>query len=188
MKIDSIIVKRAQRHGLICTADRDLKARQEQHSYEWYMIGTGYFACVHGQKAHVIEETQRTLACSCMDMTHRCRNGEGCKHTIAFGNLLQLPVQPVPDEIAILLREQGWTGERLLLPPKDAPEVEPKPTRREAYMEPERKDQRAKYDGLTPAQMCQAMDIKELTKNARRGGVAAIAELERRTELEEQRQ
>ena len=44
--------------------------------------------------------------------------------------------------------------------------------------------QRHRWDGMTPAQMCEAMDIKELTKNARRGGVAAIAELERREFVE----
>ena len=43
--------------------------------------------------------------------------------------------------------------------------------------------QRHRWDGMTPAQMCEAMDMKELSKNARRGGVAAITELERRLSL-----
>ena len=45
-----------------------------------------------------------------------------------------------------------------------------------------RAQQRSKYRGMTPAQMCQAMGDKELMTNVRRGGVAAIAELERRDE------
>jgi len=40
--------------------------------------------------------------------------------------------------------------------------------------------QRTRWDGLTPAQMCEMMDVQELRRNARRGGVAAIAEEERR--------
>ena len=189
MKLDWRIVKRAKRYGFVSSADRDLKARQEQHLYKWYMIGTGSYACVHGARAHVIEETQATLACSCMDMVHRCRDGEVCKHVIAFSHLSQLPVQPVPDEIAVLLRDQGWTGERLLLPPDDLAqetreEESTKPTHRTAYTEPEKKEQSAKYDGLTPAQMCEAMGDAELRQNVRRGGVAAIAELKRRTEKE----
>lgn len=44
----------------------------------------------------------------------------------------------------------------------------------------ERAEQRHRWDGMTPVQMCQSMDMKELRMNARRGGVAAIAELERR--------
>ena len=43
--------------------------------------------------------------------------------------------------------------------------------------------QRHRWDGMTPAQMCEAMSMKELSKNARRGGVAAITELERRLSL-----
>ena len=39
---------------------------------------------------------------------------------------------------------------------------------------------RARYRGMTTAQMAAAMDDKELERNARKGGTAAIAELERR--------
>lgn len=39
---------------------------------------------------------------------------------------------------------------------------------------------RKRNAGLTPAEMCQAMPAKELDRNVRRGGVAAIAEKERR--------
>lgn len=39
---------------------------------------------------------------------------------------------------------------------------------------------RSRWDGLTPSQMCEIMSDAELNKNARRGGVAAIAEVERR--------
>ena len=39
---------------------------------------------------------------------------------------------------------------------------------------------RVKYQGMTAEEMCRAMDMKELERNARRGGVAAIAEVERR--------
>lgn len=185
MKLDSKVVMRAQRYGCISTVDRDMKARQEQHRYEWYMIGTGFFACVNDAKVHVIEETQKTLGCSCMDMTHRCRPGEVCKHIIAFGNLLHLPVQPVPDAIAVLLRDQGWKGDRLLFPPANAAQEQEskEPKIRQPYTEPAGKKQdRHRFEGLTPDQMCRMMDDKELNRNAKKGGVAAIAEQERRNE------
>ena len=40
--------------------------------------------------------------------------------------------------------------------------------------------QRAKYKGMTRQQIVQSMDIKEVIRNAKHGGVDAIAELERR--------
>ena len=40
--------------------------------------------------------------------------------------------------------------------------------------------QRAKYKGVTRQQIVQSMDIKELKRNAKHGGVDAIAELKRR--------
>ena len=40
--------------------------------------------------------------------------------------------------------------------------------------------QRAKYKGMSREQIVQSMDIPELRKNARKGGVDAIAELKRR--------
>lgn len=44
---------------------------------------------------------------------------------------------------------------------------------------------RARNAGLTPAEMCQAMPAKELDRNVRRGGIAAIAEKERRKSAED---
>ena len=54
------------------------------------------------------------------------------------------------------------------------------PARMTSAKAAERAAQRHRWDGMTPAEMCRAMDLKELRMNARRGGVAAIAELERR--------
>jgi len=182
IKLDSKIVMKAKRHGYISTADRDMKARQEQHRYTWHMISTGFYACINGEKAHVVEATQRTIGCSCMDMIFRCRPGEVCKHVLAFGHLAQLPVQPVTDEIDGLLRAQGWTGERLLLPPVEAAK-EPE-TQEPETPEPESpKQNKQRFDGLTPNQMCEAMDDEELNRNARRGGVAAIAEQKHRRDM-----
>lgn len=66
-------------------------------------------------------------------------------------------------------------------PPAKA-EVE-KPEAKKADAQPDRRQQRNaqdKWKGMTPAEMCQSMDDKELRANARRGGVAAIAEMKRR--------
>ena len=43
--------------------------------------------------------------------------------------------------------------------------------------------QRSKYKGMSREQIVQSMDIVELTRNVRRGGVDAITELKRRESL-----
>lgn len=43
-----------------------------------------------------------------------------------------------------------------------------------------RAERRHKYEGMTPDQMCRSMGENELNVNAKKGGIAAIAEVERR--------
>ena len=54
------------------------------------------------------------------------------------------------------------------------------PARKPGSQADARIERRRRYDGMTPAQMCESMGDAELNKNARRGGVAALAEQERR--------
>ena len=203
--------------------ERDLKARQEGHDFRWYLVGGGHYACVHGGNAYVLSVDTVSIGCSCPDMTYHCREGEVCKHVIAFNCLMELPSELYPAVLDKLFRADGWTGDRLLAPPvpalepvpvppketeKPVPEPEPptfteivdkveKTTSPEASSQIERlsknrkrsqaeinRENMRRFDGLTPSQMCEMMDDKELRMNARKGGVAAIAELEKRRKEE----
>lgn len=54
------------------------------------------------------------------------------------------------------------------------------PARKPTAAAAARAARRKRNAGLTPAEMCRQMPAKELDRNARRGGIAAIAEKERR--------
>jgi len=116
-------------------------------------------------------------------MTYRCAPPHDvCKHLIAFARLPDPPLAPLAPHLEQLLRAAGWTGERLHPPtPRESKKKLPPthdPARQESAKAPARKA--ARNSSLSIAERVAAMDLQELTKNARKGGTACIAELERR--------
>ena len=201
MKLHGKVTRRAPRHGFVSDVDTNLKASQEGHEYEYQQISPGFFIVIHGEAAYVIEEGKKHIGCSCPDMTHRKTHQDGCKHLIAFNRRTKDATGTLTDEMADLLRKQGWTGDIVLIPPKETEtkaktkaeakaktkaEAKAKkvpihdPARTPGPGGEKRKDDKHRWDGMTPAQMCEAMSDTELRKNARKGGVAAIAEVARR--------
>lgn len=183
MKLHPQIIGRAPRLGYTTDAATDKKAKEEGSNYEYQKINDGYYACISGANTYIIEVTNTTIGCSCPAMTHRKTEHhlDACKHILALSELSITPQEPTTEETKKLLRWDGWIGEDIMIPPES---YQSQARKKQKKQKPEQRAARAndheRWKGMTPAQMCEAMDDKELAKNANRGGVAAIAEQEKR--------
>nr|QNO41560.1 hypothetical protein HEBJAHIM_00001 [Methanosarcinales archaeon ANME-2c ERB4]QNO42114.1 hypothetical protein INBEEEIC_00016 [Methanosarcinales archaeon ANME-2c ERB4]QNO42272.1 hypothetical protein CCKMDOMK_00001 [Methanosarcinales archaeon ANME-2c ERB4]QNO42480.1 hypothetical protein LBOOMNCC_00033 [Methanosarcinales archaeon ANME-2c ERB4]QNO42565.1 hypothetical protein MMDHCPHC_00001 [Methanosarcinales archaeon ANME-2c ERB4] len=180
IRLEANITRLAPRLGFRCDVDRDRKSREE--SYTFRMLSPGYYLCIcSGGKAYAISETQKTMGCACEDMTYNCTPPyDVCKHLIAFARLPDVPTAPLSPAYEQLLRAAGWTGERLH-PPNEQKKKLP-PLRDPARQESPRAASRAadRNSSSSVAERVAAMGLQELKRNAGKGGVACIAELERR--------
>ena len=186
MKLEAVMTRFAPRDGYICDVEKHEKAVNEE--YEFFMISPGYYLCKSDGKAYTISEYMQKISCACGDMTFRCKEKEVCKHLIKF-MLLPNPqdLPNIPEDMAQLLKAAGWSG-RVLTPP-DRPENRRERPRLPNIHDPERKpvpkaaeraERRSAYEKMTPEEIVRGMDSKELERNARKGGVLAVAELQRR--------
>ncbi len=195
MNVSGDITSFAPKEGYICDAKKHKKAFTEK--YDFRLVSPGYFLCVNGDNAYAISEYAGKVGCGCEDMTYRCPGDEVCKHLIAFLNLDEYPLKPIDDEHRNALKAAGWTGTKLH-PPKnvqatkqDVPEQKRKqpnihdPERKPTQKANKRAETKQNYAGKTAEQMVRAMSDKELARNAKKGGVAAIAEVKRRAAEEE---
>jgi hypothetical protein len=190
MNLKHEIKHRAPRNGYVCDAATDRKAREECHDYDYYVISPGFYLCQHGKNRYVIEESINSVGCACEAMTFNKNPGEVCKHIVAMSFLDEVPIEPVSEEVRKMLRWEGWIGEVILLPPSSYQQKKRQPPIHDPDRQPrakaeERKAKHLKYDGMNMKQMLASMDDTEIAKNARKGGVAAIAELARRTAARE---
>jgi hypothetical protein len=185
MKLAANITRFAPTLGFICDVETNKKATEEE--YDFRFISPGYYLCITEEgNAYVISEYNGEIGCACADMTYNRKGKEICKHGDKFMRLKDLPTKPIDEEMIQLLEAAGWSG--TVLTPPDRPENRQRP-RLPNIHDPERKPapqakQREKakktYKGMTTEQIVRGMDIKELERNARKGGVAAQAEMERR--------
>lgn len=186
MKLKANITRFAPRDGYICDAKKHDKAIEEE--YEFFFISPGYFLCTTEEgDAYAISEYMQKIGCGCEDMTYNCKGKEVCKHLIKFMLLKEMPDKEIKEDMAQLLKAAGWSGTPLT--PPDRPENrrrKPKlpnikdPARKPGKKAAERAERRAQYEKMTPQQIIEGMDRKELEQNARRGAPMAIAELARR--------
>ena len=186
MKVEAHITRTAPIFGYICDVDKNNKAIAEAEEYDWRLISPGYYICKHDEIAYVLSEYRGRIACSCGDMKYRCQGSEVCKHIIAFLKLKNLPSKPIDQDMEQLLKAAGWIGKKL------HPPATPKKEKLPPIKDPERKPQpqaerravsHQSYEGKTAEQIVKEMPLKELRRNARKGGIAAIAELQRRKEV-----
>jgi len=186
MKLESEMTRFAPRDGYICDVEKERKATSEV--YEYFLISPGYFLCISEGKAYTISEYMQKISCSCADMTFRCKEKEVCKHLIQF-MMLKNPhdLPEIHEDMAQLLKAAGWSGS--VLTPPDRPETRKRKPKLPNIHDPDRKTQpqattraekHKKYTSMTPEQIIAEMGGKELERNARKGGVLAIAELARR--------
>ena len=183
IRLEANITRLAPRLGFRCDATKDKKSREE--SYIFQMISPGYYLCIVASgKAYAISESQKAMGCACEDMTYRCEPHYVCKHLLAFDRLPDVPTAPLSPAYEQLIRAAGWTGARLH--PPDGPKAKLPPLHDPARQESSRAAGRAaaRNSSLSVADRVTAMGIDELKKNAGKGGVACVAELERRTAAE----
>ena len=185
MKLHANVTRFAPNDGYIVDVETQRKATEEE--YEFFGISPGWFLCVNGDNAYAISEYMQKIGCGCEHMTYRCKEKEVCKHLTKFMSLDDTQFGDISEEMAELLQAAGWSGTPLT--PPDRPENRSKKPKLPNIHDPERKPapqaaQRAKvkkeYEGRTAEQIVQGMDTKELERNARRGGLMAIAEVQRR--------
>ncbi|MEA3382759.1 MAG: hypothetical protein U9Q87_18170, partial [Pseudomonadota bacterium] len=157
----------------------------EAKDYDFYFISPGYYLCVHGNNAYAISEYKKRVGCACPDMTYRCKPPrDSCKHLRVFCSLEDLPSKPATPEMAELLKAAGWIGKPLHPPEmqKRSKKKPPKdPDRKPQPQAPTRAQKMQSYAGKTTEEIVRSMPLPELQRNAKRGGVACVAELERRT-------
>ena len=184
MTLHPIVTNFAPCIGYVCDIETYTKAAEEGGEYVFRKISPDFFLCEHGENAYVIAENirQKMIGCSCEAMNYRKTPLDVCKHIIAFTKQ-DMPIEPISEEQRHELEAAGWTGKTLR--PPDPPkkkrqtplhDPERKPTERAAT----REERRKLYESMTAEEMCRIMPDAELRNNARRGGVAAIAELKRR--------
>ena len=184
MKLHANVTRFAPDDGYIMDAEKEKKAREEH--YELFFISPGWFLCISGENAYCISQYMQKIGCSCYDMRMRCKGKEVCKHLIQFMNQKDLPDKDISGEFRELLEEEGWSG--TVLKPPDRPENRQRqklpnikdPARKPAPQATQRAKVKNEYEGRTAEQIVQGMNLKELERNARKGGVAAQAELSRR--------
>ena len=174
MKLHADIVRRAPRLGSVSDVETDRKATEEGPEYKWWKITLGQYMCEHGENTYKIEDDGKTISCACEYMTYRCRPGEICKHIIAYLKLRSPPAVAPMGELKRLLQDAGMMGDQTQPPAKAKPERTPAPPAES------RSERRKRYDEMTAEEIVRGMDDVELNRNAGKGGVAAIAELERR--------
>ena len=172
MKLHAEIVRWAPRLGSVSDVETDRKATEEEVEYKWWKITLGQYVCEHGENAYKIEDGGKTISCACEYMTYRCRLGEICKHIIAYLKLRSPPAVAPMGELKRLLQDAGMMDNQ-------SP-TEAKPERTPAPPAESRSERRKRYDEMTAKGIVRGMDDVELKRNAGKGGVAAIAELERR--------
>ena len=184
MKLEANITRFAPSNGFICEVDKHRKATEED--YDFRFISPGYYLCSHEGNAYAISDYKGKIGCACADMTFNCKGKEVCKHLEKFMRLKDLPSNPVDEEMIQLLEAAGWAGQKLT--PPDRPGNRKKkrlpnihdPDRKPVPQATQREKCKKSYDGKSAEEIVQAMDGKELERNARKGGVMAIKELARR--------
>ena len=185
MKLHANVTRFAPDEGYIMDVEKERKAHEEH--YEFFFISPGWYLCVSGENMYAISQYMQKIGCGCHDMTFSCTNRAVCKHLIKFMSLEDTQFGDLSEEMAELLQAAGWSGTPLT--PPDRPENRSKkpklpnihdPERKPAPQAKQREKTKKEYEGRTAEQIVQGMDIKELERNARKGGVAAQAELARR--------
>ncbi len=171
--------------GFVCDIETERKARAEEGDYDFRFISPGYFLCIHKESMYVISEYLKKFGCSCQNMTYRLKGNDACKHLNAFYALKDYPSNPIDDDMAQLLKAAGWIGRKLHPPdlPKKAKKKLPNIKSPERQPQPQaatRAQTHADYAGKTTEQIVRAMPDDEVRRNAGKGGVACVKELERR--------
>jgi len=193
MKLEANITRFAPNNGYICDVEKQRKAVAEE--YEMRLISPGFYLCTHDNNAYAISEYMGKIGCACYDMTHGCKGKEVCKHLVKFMTLKDLSLPEISQDQRELLEAAGWSGTVLTPPQKQQQPKQQQPKQQQPKQqqpkvtEPAVKSQpqatrignREKYEGKTPAQIIAQMPLEELKRNARKGGVMAVAELQRRT-------
>jgi len=193
MKLEATLTRTAPAFGYICDAATNDRAFAEVDEYDWRMISPGYYICIHGERAYVVSEHLKRIACACQHHRMRLKGDDVCKHLVAFMELRDLPSKPIDEGMGQLLKATGWIGRKLhppalpkpgkkKLPNTPAPALKPAPTIRKSPIVPvaTKAERRNKFDGMTPEQIIAEMDNATLKQNAGRGAPMALAELDRR--------
>jgi hypothetical protein len=185
MKLEANITRWAPNDGFICDVDVYRKASGEK--YDFRFISPSYYLCItESGNAYVISEYKNKIGCACQDMTFNRTGKEVCKHLEKFMRIKDISLPDISEDMAQLLKAAGWSGS--VLTPPDRPETRQRPrlpnieepARKPAPQAAQREKANKTYKGMTTEQIVRGMDIKELKRNARRGGIAAQAELTRR--------
>ena len=186
MKLEANITRFAPRDGYIMDAKKAKKALEEECDFRF--ISPGYYLCITEEgNAYAISEYMDKIGCGCKDMTFNCTGKEICKHLIRFMSLKELPSKPIDEEMAQLLEATGWSGATLTPPEHQStghqkrgrPNVHD-PDQKPVPQAAQREKRKQSYDGKSAEDIVREMSGKELERNARKGGVAAIAETARR--------
>ena len=166
------------------TSDLATDTAGAQEEYDFRFISPGYFLCIHGDNAYAISEYKKRIGCACEDMTYRCKPPrDACKHIRGFVLLKEYPTNPIDAGMIQLLKAAGWIGAKLH--PPDLPKKAKKklPHAKSPERQPQaatRAQKSAQYAGKSTIEIVKAMSNEEVRKNAAKGGVACIAEKERR--------
>ncbi len=187
MKLEANVTRFGPENGYIYEAAKEAKAIAEADGWIYRFISPGYYLCITEDKAYAISMYKQKIGCGCADMTYNCTGKEVCKHLIMFMRLENLPDRDISEEMRQLLIAAGWSGTTLT--PPNHPSTRHQKRGRPNIKDPERKPapqaaQRAtkkeSYEGKTAEEIVRGMGDKELESNARKGGVAARAEVDRR--------
>ncbi len=168
------------------TSDLATDTAGAQEEYDFRFISPAYFLCIHGENAYAISEYKKRIGCACEDMTYRCKPPrDACKHIRGFVRLQEYPTNPIDAGMIQLLKAAGWIGSKLHPPdlPKPAKKKLPNikaPERKPQPQATTRAQKHAEYAGKSTEQIVRGMSNADVIKNAGRGGVACIAEKERR--------
>lgn len=185
MKLEATLTRTAPTLGYICDAATNDRAIAEANEYDWRMISPGFYLCIHGERAYVVSEHLKRIACACQHHRMRLKGDDVCKHLVAFMELRDLPSKPIDADMGQLLKAAGWIGRKLHPPALPKPGKKKPPNVHDHARKPvpqaaTRATSKTKYESMTTEQILRSMDDTELRRNASKGGTAAIAELERR--------
>ena len=186
MNLEANIIRTAPTLGFICDISTETKAAAEQEEYDYRMISPGYYLCVHGEHAYAMSAYLTKTGCACPTMTYRLKGDDACKHIRNLAMLPELPLKPIDREMKELLEAAGWIGHKLHPPAPPSQKRKKLPNAHDPARKPQpqaatRARKHDEYAGKTTEQIVRAMPLKEVEKNAGKGGVACVAELRRRT-------
>lgn len=167
------------------TSDLATETAGAQEEYDFRFISPGYFLCIHGDNAYAISEYKKRIGCACEDMTYRCKPPrDACKHIRGFVRLQEYPTNPIDAGMIQLLKAAGWIGSKLHPPDlprkkKQLPNIKD-PERSPQPQATTRAQKHAEYAGKSTDEIVRGMSNGDVIRNASKGGVACVAELERR--------